>query len=72
MNPEEIKDLISSEGREVAAQGTGPAPVSSCSPLAFRIQLFLQRKHRRFHKVPCDHFEHIQVKLDQRSSWERR
>lgn len=52
MNPGEIKDLLSSEGREVTAQVTGPAPFSSCSPLAFGIQILFQRTHRHFIRYP--------------------
>jgi len=37
MSPGEFRHPLSFEGREVTARVTGPASVSSCSPLAFRI-----------------------------------
>lgn len=37
MSPGEIRHPLSFEGRDVTAGVTGPAPISSCSPLAFRI-----------------------------------
>lgn len=72
VSPGKIKHPLSFEGREVTAGVTRSAPISSCSPLAFRIQLFLQRKERHCCKVAQTHSEHIRAKLDQRSSWKRR
>lgn len=72
MSPGEIRHPLSFEGRDMTSGVTGSIPISSCSPLAFRIQLLLQRKKRHCYKVAQAHFEHIRAKLDQRSSWESR
>lgn len=72
VSPGEIRHPLSFEGRDVTSGVTGSIPISSCSPLAFRIQLFSERKERHCCKVAQAHFEHIRAKLDQRSSWESR